>query len=109
MRLVGLVLIASGMAHAHVVSMSSGDISIDGAYARYELRMPIYEMAHVTDPERAIFEHIKFRAGGSETRVTERRCREDKDQALAICTAVYEFPAPVEFLDVECTLHAITV
>ena len=29
--------------------MSSGDISIDGPHARYELRMPIYEMAHVTD------------------------------------------------------------
>ena len=80
MRLVALVLIAAGTAHAHAVSMSSGDISIDGAHARYELRMPIYEMAHVADPERAIFEHIKFKADGREGIVTERRCREDKDQ-----------------------------
>ena len=41
--------------------------------------------------------------------MTERRCREEKDQALAICTAVYEFPAPVNFLEVECTFHAVTV
>jgi len=109
MRLPALLIVAAGMAHAHVVSMSSGDISIDGAHARYELRMPIYEMAHVTDPERAIFEHIKFKADGREGVVTERHCREDKDQALAICTALYQFPAPVEFLDVECTLHAVTV
>ena len=66
MRLVALVLVAAGTAGAHVVSMSSGDISIDGTHARYELRMPIYEMAHVTDPERAIFEHIKFKADGRE-------------------------------------------
>ncbi len=106
---VALMMASAGMALAHVVSMSSGDISIDGAMARYELRMPIYEMAHVTDPGRAIFEHIKFKSGGKDARLLEGSCREEKDQAVALCTARYEFPAPVDSLEIECTFHAITV
>ena len=45
---------------AHVMSMSSGDLAIVGARANYELRMPLYEVAHVPNPERALLEHIRF-------------------------------------------------
>jgi hypothetical protein len=36
-------------------------------------------------------------------------CAADTAQALYICQADYEFPAPVDHVDVDCTLAAVTV
>jgi hypothetical protein len=35
-----------------MVSMSTGDLKVEGNHASYELRMPMYEIAHVRKPER---------------------------------------------------------
>ena len=90
---------------AHVMSMSSGDLAIDGARAHYELRMPLYEVAHVSNPERTLLEHIRF-AGA---RLMRSQCGADPARDTYICDADYEFAAPVDRLDVECTLAAVTV
>jgi hypothetical protein len=94
-------------AWAHVVSMSSGDLTIEGTRAHYELRMPQYEIAHVASAERVLLEHIRFSSGGREARLLGTKCDAGRD--LYVCTADYEFSAPVERLDVECTFAAITV
>ena len=67
--------------------------------------MPLYEMAHVKNPERVLLEHIRF-AGG---RTTHSECRTDTARDAYLCVADYDFPAPVDRLEVECTLAAITV
>ena len=90
---------------AHVMSMSSGDLAILGARAHYELRMPLYEVAHVPNPERTLLEHIRF-AGA---RMARSECGADAARDAYICVADYEFAAPVDRLDVECTFTAITV
>ncbi len=54
MRLACLAVLAAVPACAHVVSMSSGDLTIDGSRAHYELRMPLYEIPHVSAPETAL-------------------------------------------------------
>ena len=58
---------------AHVMSMSSGDLAILGAQAHYELRMPLYEVAHVSNPERTLLQHIRF----SGARMVRSECRAD--------------------------------
>src|ERR1039457_566240 len=103
-RVLWLVLLAWPL-RAHVMSMSSGDLAIDGARAHYELRMPLYEMAHVSDPEHTLLAHIRF-AGA---RLMRSQCGADAARGTYICDADYEFAAPVDRLDVECTLAAITV
>jgi hypothetical protein len=87
------------------MSMSSGDLAILGARAHYELRMPLYEVAHVPNPERTLLEHIRF-AGA---RMARSECGADAARDAYICVADYEFAAPVDRLDVECTFTAITV
>ena len=94
---------------AHVVSMSSGDLTIRGTHGHYELRMPQYEMAHVADPERVLLEHIRFSSGGRDAKLISKSCVADPARVTYVCTAEYEFAAPVERLDVECTLPAVTV
>lgn len=98
-------LLAAAAAQAHVVSMSSGDIRITGTRAHYELRMPLYEITHVQDPERALVAHIRF--GGAT--LTASACHPDPARDAYLCSADYSFAAPVEKLDVECSFPAITV
>src|SRR5262249_55817435 len=61
---------------AHVMSMSTGDISIDGARAHYELSMPVYEIAHVSNPDTSLFEHIRFSSAGETGRILKKSCHE---------------------------------
>jgi hypothetical protein len=95
------------VASAHMVSMSTGELKVEGNRAKYELRMPTYEAAHTADPERTLLEHIVFRSGGAEGRMIEKKCGAEQDNY--VCTATYEFPSPVETLEAECTLASITV
>ena len=90
---------------AHVVSMSSGDFAIVGARAHYELRMPLYEVPHLRDAERTLLGHIRF----SGARMVHADCHADAASATYLCAADYEFAAPVDRLDVECTFAAVTV
>ena len=92
-------------AFAHVMSMSSGDLAILGARAHYELRMPLYEVVHVSNPERTLLEHIRF-AGAH---LVRSECRADTARDTYLCAADYEFSAPVDRVDVECTFPAVTV
>jgi hypothetical protein len=92
-------------ASAHVVSMSSGDLTVEGARARYELRMPLYEVTHVPHPETELLEHVRF----SGAKLVRSECRADSGRDAYICSAEYEFPSPPDRIDVECTLASITV
>ena len=92
-------------AFGHVVSMSSGDLTIDGTHAHYELRMPLYEIAHVAQPERTLLEHVRF-AGAT---LTSQRCAEDKARDVYICAADYTYARAPQQVEVECTLAAATV
>jgi hypothetical protein len=94
---------------AHMVSLSTGEIRIEDQRGRYELRMPLYEIAHVRDPERTLFESIRFSSGGAEAKLMKKTCREDAVDGAYICNAVYLFLEPVGRLEVECRFHSVTV
>lgn len=107
-RLAALLAVLTPL-RAHMMSMSSGDIAIAGAEARYQLRMPLYELSHMKSPGKAIFESIRFSSGGRPARLAASSCRADEAAAAFLCSARYEFPAPVERLEVECAFASITV
>jgi hypothetical protein len=92
---------------AHMLSMSTGDLKVDGNRAHYELRMPMYEVAHVHEPEHTLLDHVRFESGGAWGKASGQACRQEQD--TYICTADYQFPAPVETLLAECTLASVTV
>ena len=89
--------------------MSSGDFTIDGANARYELRMPLYEVAHIAHPETELLEHIRFSSAGLSPRLVSQTCAPDPSRDTYLCSAQYEFAGPVERLEVECAFPSITV
>lgn len=104
--LVGMLAVVLPAA-AHMVSMSTGDLKVDGAHATYELRMPMYEIAHVHAPERTLLEHVRFESAGVWAKPSNERCGQEQDSY--VCTAQYQFAAPVETVEAECTLASVTV
>jgi hypothetical protein len=108
-RLAWILCLSAPLLLAHMMSMSTGDVTVTGDRAHYELRMPLYEIAHVKDPERSLFEHIRFSSAGAEGRTVNRTCTENAAEGAFHCTADYQFAAPVDKLDVECTFYSVTV
>ena len=99
-----MALLGAAALHAHVVSMSTGELHVDGPTATFELRMPLYEVAHTAHPETDLLEHIRL-ADGHRTRSS---CREE--EGSYVCRAEYEFPElHPDSLEVECTLYQVTV
>jgi hypothetical protein len=94
---------------AHMVSMSTGEARLDGARLVYNLRIPLYELTHVKDPERTLLANIGFASAGVPARVVDQACRADVAEASYTCSATYEFPEPVERFQIECTFHSVTV
>jgi hypothetical protein len=88
---------------AHVMSMSSGEATVSGNRVDYILRIPYYEVEQVRNPEEALLAHVGF-AGG---RLQNHKCFRDGESF--VCAAEYLFSAPVERLDVTCTLYAAIV
>lgn len=105
--LVGLLLACCAV--AHVISMSSGWVTVEGKHVEYLLRIPAYETSHIKDPAHTIFDHIRFTSGFETARRTSQECHDDPASGNYVCAANYEFTAPVDKLGVECTFHEITV
>lgn len=99
-----LFLLACGHASAHIVSISNGELRVDGRNATYQLRMPGYEIENVQHPEIALLDELRF-AGATRT---SSNCK--TDDGWYICDARYEFAEDVaDTVNVECTLYRVTV
>ena len=104
-----LILALPTVAFGHAISMSSGDLNVDGARADFELRMPLYEIVHLEKPEEALLGAFHVKAGGAEARRVGGSCLADAAQDSYLCHAQYEFAAPPDRVEVECMLAAVTV
>jgi hydrogenase/urease accessory protein HupE len=104
-----LVLLVVSPASAHIMSMSSGELRVEGTHATYELRMPLYEIVHLEKPEPTLLASFRIFSGSEEIRLKQGACRANSDEGIYRCEAGYEFPAPPDQLTVECTFAAVTV
>jgi hypothetical protein len=88
---------------AHVVSMSTGELRVDGPLADYELRIPMIEIAQMADPS-SILNYIHFDGGHR----TSAKCADE--DGTYVCHASYEFENLVpDRLGVECRFFEATV
>jgi hydrogenase/urease accessory protein HupE len=107
-RIRALLLVAAPMA-AHMVSISTGEIRLEGDRATYEIRMPLFEIQHMADPAKALLDGVAFRAGNVEATRLEGSCRKVADENAMVCRSVYRFPVAVETLEAVSKLHQATV
>jgi hypothetical protein len=92
-----------------MMSMSSGELRIHGDAAEYELRMPLYEVTHIQDPSKSIFQNFHVYDGRTEAKLMKHFCEAVSAQDAYLCRAEYLFAQPVERLEVQCTFASITV
>ena len=90
------------------MSISHGDLRIEGNRARYELKMPLYETTHVQRPE-SLLDAIHFQVGSESARRLNASCREVAAEANLVCVAEYDFPAADSEVTIQCSLHRLTV
>lgn len=98
-----ICLAAAAPLAAHMVSISTGEARLAGRRLHYELRMPLYEVAHVKDPGNLLLGYIRFEG----SRLVQKNCRAEPD--TYVCTAEYEFDAEPDRLKVECKFYTVTV
>ena len=96
-------------ARAHIMSMSSGDLVVEGNRASYELRMPLYEIVHLEEPERSLLENFRLFQEGREASTPKGSCSANAEEGVYRCEMTFEFPEPIEQLEVHCTFAAVTV
>ena len=94
---------------AHVLSVSQGNLSLDGQSVRYELRMPLLEAPSDRDREQMLLQALKVRSDGSEGTRGKGGCSEDRGQELYICEAEFLFAEPPSKVSVRCDLPSVTV
>lgn len=94
---------------AHVLSVSHGNLQLQGSDVRYELRMPLAEAPTAEGQRRSLLDAFELRANGETGERVEEECREEVGQALYICNATYRFPEPPEKIAVRCDYPTVTV
>jgi hypothetical protein len=97
-----LVALAAVPLSAHVMSMSTGEATVNGNRVDYVLRIPYYEVEQVRNPEEALLAHVGFTGG----QMQNHKCFRDGESY--VCVAEYLFSKPVETLNAYCTLYAVT-
>ncbi len=112
-RLTGAVaavvsLLVPVAAAAHVLSVSYGNLALDGTEAVYTLRMPLAELPRDGGREQ-VLDAFSLRSGGQDADRTRSECREDPGQGLYVCEAAYRFAAVPDEIRVVCEYHAVTV
>jgi len=105
--LAALVFVPSLFAHA--MSMSNGELEVSGNTVTFELRMPIYEIVHLENPQPALLDAVRFYSHGEEGERVGGSCESQQQDGWYVCHSKFEFPEPVDVLDVECTLAGATV
>lgn len=100
-------ILGPALAEAHMVSISTGELKLDGATAHYQLLMPLFEAAHIPDPARTLPANIHFRSGAAEAQIVKSACAPRPD--AYVCEIDYRFPFPPDRFDAECAFSAVTV
>ncbi len=99
-----VLLCLAASLHAHVVSMSTGELRMDGPTAVFELRIPMYEVAQLAHPETELLAHFRFGDG----HLARSSCQEE--DGSYVCRGEYEFPSlHPDALEITCTLYQATV
>ncbi len=109
MRIAAALVLAVLPASAHVMSMSSGELRVEGTTAKLEVRMPIYEIADLEDPERKILDAFLLRVDSAEAERVSGACSENAAEATYQCQAQYRLPQDPAALEVNCRLAEATV
>ncbi len=91
------------------MSMSSGELTVEGTVARLEFQLPWYEIEHLDEPERSLLDSFSIRVNQIKAARTSGHCVRREEDETYRCEAEYELPSEPTVLEVECNLAESTV
>jgi len=92
-----------------MMSMSSGELRVDGETAVLEFQLPDYEAADLETPEATLLDSFVLRIGDDELPRTSGACAPRAEDQTYRCRAEYALPPDAAELEVECRLVETTV
>jgi len=92
-----------------MMSMSSGELRVEGDAAVLEFQMPAYEAADLDDPEATLLNSFTIRSGDAELARSHGQCAPHAEDDSYRCRAEYSLPPDADELEVECRLVETTV
>ena len=107
--LITALALCSTPSAGHVMSLSNGELYIEGSNVIYKMHMPLYEIAHLKNPRKTLLENFHVRDGDQHPEPKNAHCEEDKVGGWYTCRAEFHFSKPVEQLDVECRFSDVIV
>ncbi len=106
---VAILLGAAFPVLAHVMSMSNGELRLEGLEAHLKLDIPDYEVEQQQDPQAAVLGAFKLSVAGRPLERTSGSCQDHPERGSYLCEATYELPSETEQVEVECDLPDVTV
>jgi hypothetical protein len=104
LRVALLLALAAVSLAAHSMSMSSGELSLDGDEAVLSVRVPDYEVQQLADPQQAVLGAFVLRVSGQELERRAGSCAANEQDGSYDCTSRYAWPEDGAVVEVECDL-----
>ena len=90
---------------AHMVSMSSGTLKIEGTRLVYQARIPLFEIPNMAGFDKLLFSEIRFSSKHGPARMVSSGCVPDPGEGFYRCDAVYELAQPEEEIEAAIGWH----
>ena len=92
---------------AHMVSMSSGTLQVDGTKLVYQARIPLFEIPNMPGFDKLLFAEIHFSGKQGEARMISSGCVNDTAEGFYRCDAVYQLAQPDEEIESAIGWHKV--
>jgi hypothetical protein len=86
------------------MSMSNGELSLDGDEAVLSIRVPDYEVQQLPDAQQALLAAFRLRVEGQELVRTAGDCAANAAESSYDCTSRFAWPEGAAVVEVECDL-----
>ena len=107
MKRAALALLAALPLCAHMVSMSSGTLRVEGTQLIYEARIPLYEIPNIPQFDKLLFDEVHFRSRSGDAKLTKSSCAADKAEGFYRCDASFTLAQPEEELEAYVGWHRV--
>jgi hypothetical protein len=104
LRLATVLSLATGSLIAHSMSMSNGELSLEGDEAVLSIRVPDYEVEQLADAQQALLGAFVLHVDGQELERTAGECSANEQEGSYDCTSRFAWPEEAAVVEVECDL-----
>ena len=101
-----LILLALPLG-AHMVSMSSGTLQVNGTKLVYQARIPLFEIPNMPGFDKLLFAEIRFSGKRGEAKLLTSGCVPDTAEGFYRCDATYELNQPDEEIEAAVGWHKV--